>query len=78
MDGAAGFVIRPGTEKYDSGFASVLICINAGAYDHAYGTTYFCMDLSYQGGVAEYSEIDFDEITTALLELITVDFKPAA
>ena len=75
VDGADGFVLCPDTEKHDSGFASVLIYINVGAYEHAYGTDYCCMDITYQGGLADYSEVDFDEITAALLELIQVDFK---
>lgn len=77
VDGVAAYVLRPDTEQYDSGFASTLFRINAGASDHAYGTAYCCMDIDYQGGLLDYAEADFDEITSALLELITVDFKPA-
>lgn len=77
VDGAAGFAVRPDTEKNDSGFASVLFCINAGSYDYGYGTAYLCMEVNYQGGLADYSEVDFDEITAALLELTTVEFQPA-
>lgn len=77
VDGAEGFAVLPDTEKNDTGFAEVMLCINVGTYDYGYGTAYLCMEVNYQGGLADYSEIDFDEITAALLELTTVDFQPA-
>ncbi len=76
-DGVNGFVVRPDTEANDTVLAEVLFFINAGSYDYGYGTAYFCMDISYRGGLAACSEVDFDEITSALLELTTVDFQPA-
>ena len=76
VDGATGFVVRPDTEKNDTVLAEVLFCINVGSYDYGYGTAYFCMEVNYRGGLAACSEVDFDEITSALLELTTVDFRP--
>lgn len=77
VDGAAGFAVRPDTEQNDTVLAEVLLCINAGSYDYGYGTAYFCMEVDYRGGLADRSEVDFDEITSALLELTTVEFQPA-
>lgn len=76
VDGATGFAVRPSTEEKDTVLAEVLLFLNAGSYDYGYGTAYFCMDVSYRGGLAECSAVDFDEITAALLELVTVEFKP--
>ena len=77
VDGVTGFAIRPNTEENSTVLAETIFCINAGSYDYGYGTAYFCMDISYRGGLADCSEVDFDEITSALLELTTVDFQPA-
>lgn len=77
VDGATGFAVRPDTETNDTVLAEVLFFINVGSHDYGYGTAYFCMDISYRGGLAACSEVDFDEITSALLELTTVDFQPA-
>lgn len=76
-DGVDGFVVRPDTEGNDTVLAETLLFINAGSYDYDYGTAYFCMDVSYRGGLAACSEVNFDEITAALLELTTVEFQPA-
>lgn len=76
-DGVDGFVVRPDTEGNDTVVAEVLLFINVGSYDYGYGTAYFCMDIGYRGGLADRSEVDFDEITAALLELTTVEFQPA-
>ena len=76
-DGVNGFAVRPNTEENSTVVAETIFCINAGSYDYGYGTAYFCMDISYRGGLADCSEADFDEITAALLELTTVEFQPA-
>lgn len=76
VDGVAAFVVRPDTEENEVGLASTSIYVNAGADDYAYGTVYFTMEIHYQGGLADYSEVDFNEISSALLELITVNFRP--
>ena len=76
VDGVTGFAIRPSTEENSAVVAETIFCINAGSYDYGYGTAYFCMEVNYRGGLADCSEVDFDEITTALLELITVEFQP--
>ena len=77
VDGATGFAIRPNTVENSTVVAETIFCINVGSYDYGYGTAYFCMDISYRGGLADCSEVDFDEITEALLELTTVEFQPA-
>ncbi len=77
VDGVNGFAVRPNTEENDTVLAEVLFFINVGSYDYGYGTAYFCMEVNYRGGLAACSEVDFDEITAALLELTTVEFQPA-
>lgn len=72
QEGFEGFIVKPDITKADSGFASVVIMLNLGSYEHAYGTDYFTGEIYYQGGLLEYADVDFDEITETLMSLISV------
>lgn len=78
VDGVSAFVLLPDVEKYDSGSASVKVCINVGTYETPYNVRYCGLEVSYNGGVTDYAQVDFDEMTNAVLELIHVDFQQAA
>ena len=78
VDGVSAFVLLPDVEKYDSGSASVKVCINVGTYETPEGVRYCGLEVSYNGGVTDYAQVDFDEMTNAVLELIHVDFQQAA
>ena len=73
-DGVSGFLVRPDTEASETGFASELFFLNAGSYELEYTTIYLGMEVSYQGGLTDYAEVNFDELTAVLQELVTVDF----
>lgn len=78
VDGVSAIVLLPDVEKYDSGSASVMVCINVGTYETPYDVRYCGLEISYQGGLTDYAQVDFEEMTNAVLELIHVDFQQAA
>lgn len=78
VDGVTAFVLCPDTAKYDSGYAAVRLCINVGTYETPYGVRYCGLEVSYQGGMTDYAQVDFEEMTNAVLELIHVDFRQTA
>ena len=78
VDGVSAFVLLPDVEKYDSGSASVKACINVGTYETPEGVRYCGLEISYQGGLTDYAQVDFEEMTNAVLELIHVDFQQVA
>ncbi len=71
---ATGYMVVPDGVSPDGGFVYANLYLNAGTYEHGDEMFNFVIEVSYEGGMMDYTDVDFEELKSTMLKLVKPDF----
>lgn len=75
IGGVDGFIVMPDPAANDTGFVDASVFLNVGSLDDGYSMKHFTATIAYSGGMMNYTDVDFDQIKEAMLNMIEVNFR---